>query len=146
MGTTFIRFNPALDGHGRATMSFSVTFRCALMNDSWTPDNDTSTIASLTSVWCTSASGGQADRRCQPPNGGSLGSQWAYVSDGVYKFDLSDVAITATAGQEIDARYGLIYASAAMRAEGYWEISVTAVAAQQFTAQFPSAGIFDTSR
>jgi hypothetical protein len=146
MATTVVLFTPAIRALLTGGMSLSDSYRCALMTSSWSPDNATSTVASLTAYWCTSGSNGQADRHVYPPSNGTLADQCTVTADGVAKFDLSDVVLTATTGQQIDARYGLVYASAATVPLGYWEISITAVTAAQFTAQWNADGLFETSR
>lgn len=146
MATTVVLFTPAIRALMTGGLSLSDSYRCALMTSSWTPDNATSTVASLTGLWCTSGSNGQADRHVYPPANGTLADQCTVTADGVVKFDLSDLVFTATTGQQLDARYGVVYPSAGAIPLGYWEISITTVTAAQYTAQWNAEGLFDTSR
>lgn len=146
MATTVILFNSFIRAVHTGGASLSKTYRVALATSSWTPNNDTSAVASLSSAWCTSASGGDAYRQCAPPGNGTLADQFTAVSDGVFKFDLSDCVVTATSGQQLDVRYVHYVQSAGAIPMGYYEVSITSVAAAQFTVQHPSAGIFVTGR
>lgn len=146
MAKTVVIFDSAKLALMTGGMNLSDTYRCALLSAGFTPSIDISDIAnSISSFMHTKGSAGLADRVVNPPGGGSLGDQFTKTADGVLKFDLSDVAFTASSGENLCAQYGVIYASGATIPLAYWELSTAEVVASQINVQWPAAGVFETS-
>jgi len=109
MAKTVVIFDSAKLALMTGGMNLSDTYRCALLSAGWTPSIDISDIAnSISSFMHTKGSNGLADRVVNPPAGGSLGDQFTKTADGVLKFDLSDVAFTASSGENLCAQYGVV--------------------------------------
>jgi hypothetical protein len=146
MAKTVVIFDSAKLALMTGGLNLSDTYRCALLTAAWTPSIDISDFGnSISSFANPNASGGDAVRVVNPPGGGALGDQFTKTADGVLKFDLSDVAFTASTGLNICAQYGVIYASGATVPLAYWELSTGEVVASQINVQWPAAGIFETS-
>jgi len=139
MGKTVVVFDKAKIGLLSGDLKLSDTYRVALLSGGWTPSIDTSTVVSVTTYFHLKASAGQADR--QIANVGTV----AKVTDGVIKFDLDDIAVTASTGENICARYGVLFASGGAIPLAYWELSTAEVVASQINVQWDSAGVFETS-
>jgi hypothetical protein len=149
---TFVVFDIAKLGMGRALVNLSATYRAAPWSGA-TPSIDTSTMASLTAgmtVANLSASGqtaavGSAGRQLAPPGDGALSAQWTKTADGVIKFDLSDIAFTASSGANITANHVIIWRSGTTLPLGYAELSTGTIVASQINVQWPAEGLFETS-
>jgi hypothetical protein len=139
MGKTVVIFDKAKRELMTGGLNLSDTFRVALLSAGWTPSIDTSSVASLTAYFHAKASAGQAVRQIMP-----IGD-FTKTADGVLKFDLSDIAVTASSGENICARYGVIYGSGQTVPLAYWELSTAEVVASQINIQWDSAGVFETS-
>ena len=150
MAKTFVVFDIAKHALMTGGMNLSNTFRCALISaGAWTPaiDDATATLTStaIEGTWAhQKGSGTVAVAVCNPPGNGTLGNQFTKSAAGVYKFDLSDVAITASTGSNITSQYAVVYESAGM-ALGFWEISSAAIVASQVNITWPASGLFETS-
>lgn len=143
---TIVIFDRAKLGLLTGDVNLSATMRGWLMSTGWTPNIDTSTIASLTTYFHTKLSGSFSDgRRINPPGGGTLADQVTKTADGVLKFDLSDVAFTASSGASLSAQYGVVAKSGGTIPILYWQLSTAEVVATQVTVQWPAAGLFETS-
>lgn len=149
MAKTVIIFDSAKLALMTGGLNLSDTYRVALLSAGWTPSIDISDFGnSISSFQCTGVSGGPVaggQRQAASPGGGGLGDQFTKTADGVLKFDLSDIAFTATSGSNISAQYGVIVASGATIPLAYWELSTAEVVASQINVQWPAAGIWETS-
>lgn len=137
------------DSFKRALMAgsehMSKTFHVGIMSAGWTPDMNTSTVASLTSKMVALVGGNS--RQC--PGVGQVVANITVSAAGRVRFDLSDLAVTASVGN-MSARYGCGWRSAtdgqlnAVVPCFYWEISTTEIVANILNIQWPSGGIFKT--
>lgn len=115
------------------------------MSAGWTPDMNTSTVASLTSKMVALVGGNT--RQC--PGVGQLVANITLSAEGRIRYDLSDIAVTANVGN-MSARYGVGFRSAtdgeyaAVVPCFYWEISSTEVVANILNIQWPSGGLLKT--
>lgn len=139
MGKTVVIFDKAKRELMTGGLSLSDTFRLVLLSGGWTPSIDTSTMGSVCANIHAKASGGNANRQILP-----IGD-FTKTADGVLKFDLSDIAVTASSGENLCARYGVIYGSGQTVPLLYWELSTAEVVASQINVQWDSAGLFETS-
>lgn len=144
MAKTLVMFDSMKLGCWNGAANLSGTYRIAFLSDTWSPSIDTSTVASLTSYFCTQLSGNPATKTKQVPGVGAAIALITKSADGVMKFDLSDMNATASSGLNISARYGLLYRSAGTVPSFYWEISTTAIAAAILNITWPSP-CFETS-
>lgn len=150
MAKTFVIFDIAKHALMTGGMNLSNSYRCALISaGAWTPtiDDLTATLTStaIDATWAhQKGSAGAATRKLVPPGGGTLANQWTKTANGVYKFDLSDIALTASTGFNITTQYAVVYESAGM-ALGFWEISTAAIVASQVNITWPADGLFETS-
>lgn len=145
MATTVAMFDSMKLALIGGTEHLSKTFRVALMSAGWTPDLNTSTVASLTSKMVALAGG--HTRQCPGP--GQVVALVTLSAAGRVKWDLSDIALTASAGN-VSARYGVVFKSAADGGYGsvipavYWEVSSTEVVANIINVTWPSGGLVKT--
>lgn len=145
MATTVAMFDSMKMALLGSTEHLSKTFRVALMSAGWTPDMNTSTVASLTSKFVALVGGNT--RQCPGP--GQVTALLTLSAAGRVKFDLSDIALTASTGN-VSARYGAVFRSATDGAYNvvtpalYWEVSSTEVVANIINVTWPSGGLLKT--
>ena len=150
MANTIIVFDSAKERMMLGTLNLSLSLLVGLANN-WTTANgitgdrmDTSSVtASVSSFWATSASGGVAVRRAPPLAGDPLNNVTKSAQSRI-KFDLSDMAITATSGQNIDAGWAVVYLSVSGIPVCYWEISSATVSGAVLSIPWPAGGLFKT--
>lgn len=145
MATTVAMFDSMKLALLNSTEHLSETFRVALGSAGWTPDMNTSTVASLTSKFVALAGGNT--KQCPGP--GQAAALITLSAAGRVKFDLSDIALTASTGN-VSARYGFVFKSATEGSYNtitpafYWEVSSTEVVANIINVTWPSGGLMKT--
>lgn len=145
MATTVVMFDSMKMALLNSTEHLSETFRVALGSSGWTPDINTSTVASLTSKFVALAGGNT--RQCPGP--GQVVALITLSAAGRVKFDLSDIALTASVGN-VSARYGFGFKSATEGSYNtitpcfYWEVSSVEVVANIINITWPSGGLIKT--
>ena len=148
MAKTFVVFDAAIGAIGKGDLKLSDTYRCYILSAGWTPDYNTSTIASFSAALCNKLSGSWSKGR-------TLGlCDWTQSAAGVWKFvpAVDPLTFCASSGFNLSAQYGIIAASTAGAHAvknpplGYWEISSAEVVATQINLDFPADGVFDTSQ
>jgi hypothetical protein len=132
MAETTIRFfNTGLDALFTGGINLSKTFRCALLSDGYSLNLDAASFsADISAYVCGNASGGAAIRKV---GGGLVTSS----SRGVLAWDLTDVALTATAGEIMCARYAILLQSGVDIPVAVFEISASEAVARIFNIQWP---------
>lgn len=145
--STFVVFDSFKLAVFRGDTNFSGTYRCMLMSAGWTPNLQTSTVASLTGAFCTQLSNYPTATSRQVLGAGTTGGAFITLTlTGVIKFDLTDIAFTATSGSQLSAQYGCLYKSASQTVPmGYWQLSSAEVVGSQINITWPAAGLFETS-
>ncbi|NIV38600.1 MAG: hypothetical protein GWN58_57040, partial [Anaerolineae bacterium] len=136
MANTIVIFDAAKLALLNSSYNLSATMRATLMSTGWTPSIDASTVASLSTYFATKFSGGATSKQCPGPD--QAVALVTKTADGVIKFDLSDIAFTASSGTNLSARYGLVYPSGGTIPVLYWEISSDEVVASQINVTWPS--------
>lgn len=146
MANTFVVFDKMKLGCINGDEHFSGTYRGALMSTGWTPSMATSTLASLTTYFCTQLSGNPADKAKQILGAGQATAFITLTAEGIVKVDLTDINFTASSGLTLSSKYGVLWRSkSATVPMGYWELSTTEVVNSQINITWPTGGLFETS-
>jgi len=145
---TFNIYDSAKFRIGAAELNLSQTFFVVLTHSaSYTPNIDDSDFGASISAGCITLSGDDITRQI-----GTGVGLWTKTADGVLKFDLSDVNLTATSGSNLSAKYAVVLADGGATGTtsyipvGWFELSVgSSVVASQINITWPAAGVFETS-